>query len=86
MLDGVNASPVVREWITHNLRQFGIEEIACFWMDTPLEVCIERFRKRGPHLTEGTRILDEGIIRRHAGEFIPPSVEEGFDRVVAISL
>ena len=48
----------------------------CIWIDTPLEVCLEReaaFRKRSA-----------SMVRQHANRLEPPSLDEGWDEIIRI--
>jgi predicted kinase len=43
----------------------------------PLEVCRERNRRRN-------RVVPDEVLERMAAKLVPPTVEEGFDRVVVV--
>lgn len=48
----------------------------CIWIDTPLEVCIERennFRRR-----------PIGMVLEHARRFQPPTLDEGWDEIIVV--
>lgn len=48
----------------------------CIWLDTPLEVCLEReqnFRKRPLEM-----------VLQHAKRFEPPTLDEGWDEIIII--
>ena len=52
------------------------EKTVCVWLDTPVEVCIERERngrKRG-----------DSFVLHHAKMFEPPSLDEGWDEIIII--
>ena len=48
--------------------------IEALWFDVPLEICKSRNAARG-------RIVPDHIMDQMAAKLIPPSLEEGFDRV-----
>ncbi len=48
--------------------------VEALWFDTPLDVCKARNAARG-------RVVPEHVMNQMAAKFVPPSVEEGFDRV-----
>ena len=47
------------------------------FFDVPLDVCRERNRRRN-------RVVPEDVMERMAVKLAPPTVEEGFDRVVVV--
>jgi len=55
---------------------FGYEVHAVFF-DVPLEVCLERNRRRD-------RIVPEDVLRRMSAKLRPPTFEEGFTKVVVV--
>lgn len=64
-----------RQWIqmAHTL---GYEVQAVFF-DVPLEVCLERNRRR-------ERTVNEEVMRRMAAKLRPPTFEEGFSKIVVV--
>jgi predicted kinase len=50
----------------------GVEAL---WFDVPLAVCQARNAARG-------RVVPEYVLDQMAARFIPPSIEEGFERVI----
>jgi predicted kinase len=58
-------------------KSYGAEVEALFF-DVPLEVCLERNRKR-------SRVVPEDALVRLAAKLAPPTTLEGFDRVTRIS-
>jgi predicted kinase len=64
-----------RQWIKM-AKGFGYEVHAVFF-DVPLEVCLERNRRR-------ERQVKEEIIQRMAAKLKPPSFEEGFTKVTVV--
>ncbi|MBF8249591.1 MAG: hypothetical protein HW400_192 [Candidatus Levybacteria bacterium] len=81
-LDGINILSDTRISIVKALRKQGVKDIACIWIDTPVDECLKRFRKRGSE--HSTRELTEDILRRHASQFEPPTASEGFDSILRI--
>jgi predicted kinase len=64
-----------RQWIKM-ARGFGYEVQALFF-DVPLEVCLERNRRR-------ERTVQEEVMRRMAEKLRPPSFKEGFSKIVVV--
>jgi predicted kinase len=64
-----------RQWIKM-ARSFGYEVQALFF-DVPLEVCLERNRRR-------ERAVQEDVMRRMAEKLRPPSFKEGFSKIVVV--
>lgn len=57
-------------------KDYGYEVQALFF-DVPLEVCLERNRRRH-------RMVDEDVMRRMAGKLRPPTFDEGFSKVTVV--
>src|SRR5437762_2897107 len=75
-VDATNRSPHERrQWIKMS-RSFGYEVQAAFF-DVPLEVCLERNRRR-------ERTVQEDVLRRMAEKLRPPSFKEGFSKIVVV--
>jgi predicted kinase len=64
-----------RQWIKM-AKGFGYEVHAVFF-DVPLEVCLERNRKR-------ERQVKEDVIQRMAAKLKPPTFEEGFGKITVV--
>ena len=64
-----------RQWIKM-AKGFGYEVHAVFF-DVPIEVCLERNRKR-------ERQVKEDVIQRMAARLKPPSFEEGFAKITVV--
>ncbi len=64
-----------RQWIKM-AKGFGYEVHAVFF-DVPIEVCLERNRKR-------ERQVKEDVIQRMAAKLKPPSFEEGFAKITVV--
>jgi predicted kinase len=64
-----------RQWIKM-ARSFGYEVQALFF-DVPLEVCMERNRRR-------ERTVQEDVMRRMAEKLRAPSFKEGFSKIVVV--
>jgi predicted kinase len=75
-VDATNLSPKERRQWIQMARQLGYEVQAVFF-DVPLEVCLERNRRR-------ERIVSEDIMRRMAAKLRPPTFEEGFAKIVVV--
>jgi len=75
-LDATNLSPKERRHWIQMARQFGYEVHAVFF-DVPLEVCLERNRRR-------QRMVPEDVMRNMAAKLRPPKFEEGFARITVV--
>jgi len=75
-VDATHLTVWEREPYIRIARWYGCQLEALFF-DVPVEVCIERNRRREP-------MVPEEAIRQMAAGMIPPSVQEGFSRVVRI--
>ena len=75
-VDASNLAPHERrQWIKMS-KGFGYEVHAVFF-DVPLEVCVERNRKR-------ERQVKEELIQRMAAKLKPPTFEEGFAKLTVV--
>src|SRR3954452_2216064 len=75
-VDATNLSPRERKQWIGMARSFGYEVQAVFF-DVPLEVCLERNRKR-------ERVVSEEIMRNMAQRLKPPTFNEGFSKIVMV--
>ena len=75
-VDATNLSPHERRQWIKMARSFGYEVQALFF-DVPLEVCLERNRRR-------ERAVQEDVMRRMAEKLRPPSFKEGFSKIVVV--
>ena len=75
-VDATNLSPHERRQWIKMARSFGFEVQALFF-DVPLEVCLERNRRR-------ERTVQEEVMRRMAEKLRPPSFKEGFSKIVVV--
>jgi len=75
-VDATNLSPRERRQWIHMAKSFGYDVQAVFF-DVPLEVCLERNRRR-------ERIVSEDVMRRMAAKLRPPKFEEGFSKIVMV--
>ena len=64
-----------RGWIKL-AQDYGYEVQAVFF-DVPLEVCLERNRKR-------ERVVSEDVMRRMSAKQKPPTFEEGFSKITVV--
>jgi len=51
--------------------------VEALFFDVPLEVCLERNRRR-------SRVVPEEAVRNMAARLVPPTLEEGFDKITVI--
>jgi predicted kinase len=85
-IDATNLTRFFRRPFLQIAREFGCAAEALYF-DIPLEVCLERNRKRenvaaGPG--RDARVVPEGVLRRMARRVEPPTKEEGFSRIVVV--
>ena len=75
-VDATNLAPNERRQWIKMAKSFGYDVHAVFF-DVPLEVCLERNRKRD-------RQVKEELVQRMAAKLKPPSFEEGFGKVTVV--
>jgi predicted kinase len=75
-VDATNLTPHERHSWIKLARDYGYEVQAVFF-DVPVEVCLERNRRR-------ERSVDEDVMRRMAAKLKPPTFEEGFSKVTVV--
>lgn len=85
-IDATNLTRYFRRPFISIAREFGCDAVALYF-DVPLEVCLERNRKRenspaGP--LRNARVVPEEAIRRMARRLESPTREEGFSRVIVV--
>jgi predicted kinase len=85
-IDATNLSRYFRRSFLQIAREFGCAAEALYF-DVPLEVCLNRNRKRGNALAgadRDARVVPEDVLRRMARRLEPPTREEGFSRIVVV--
>jgi predicted kinase len=85
-IDATNLSRYLRRSFLQIAREFGCAAEALYF-DVPLEICLERNRKRGSVLAgagRDARVVPEDVLRRMARRLEPPTREEGFSRIVVV--
>jgi len=85
-IDATNLSRYFRRSFLQIAREFGCAAEALYF-DVPLEVCLERNRKRMSGLAgsaQDARVVPEDVLRRMARRLEPPTREEGFSRIVVV--
>lgn len=85
-IDATNLTRLFRRPFVQIAREFGCAAEAIFF-DVPLEVCLERNRKRKnvpPGPARDARVVPEDALRRMARRVEPPTREEGFSRIVVV--
>jgi len=75
-VDATNLTPHDRHSWIKLAKDYGYEVNGVFF-DVPLEVCLERNRRRN-------RLVDEDVMRRMAGKMKPPTFEEGFSKITVV--
>lgn len=75
-VDATNLSPHERHTWIKMARDYGYEVHAVFF-DVPLEVCMERNKRR-------QRVVTEDIMRRMSSKLRPPTFEEGFAKITVV--
>lgn len=61
---------------TEILKKAGEGRHVCVWIDTPIEICLERERNG--------RMRGDGLVLHHAKRFEPPTYDEGWDEIKRI--
>jgi predicted kinase len=75
-VDATNLSPHERRQWIKMARGFGYEVHAVFF-DVPLELCLERNRKR-------ERQVQEDVMKQMSSRLRPPTFKEGFSKIVLV--
>ena len=75
-VDATNLSPRERRQWIRMAKDFGYEVHAVFF-DVPVEVCLERNRKR-------ERVVPEDVMQRMAAKLKPPTFAEGFGKITVV--
>lgn len=75
-VDATNLSPHERRGWIKMARDFGYEVHALFF-DVPVEVCVERNRRR-------ERVVPEDVMHRMAAKLRPPTFDEGFSKITVV--
>jgi predicted kinase len=75
-VDATNLTPHERQGWIKLAKDYGYEVQAVFF-DVPLEVCLDRNRRRN-------RSVDEVVMQRMAGKLRPPTFEEGFSKITVV--
>jgi predicted kinase len=75
-VDATNLSPKERRHWVQMARSFGYEVHAVLF-DVPIEVCMERNRRR-------ERVVPEDVMQRMAAKLQPPKFEEGFTKITVV--
>src|SRR2546427_7027383 len=85
-IDATNLTRFFRRPFVQIAREFGCAAEALYF-NVPLEVCLERNRKRENVLAgpgRDARVVPEDVLRRMARRMEPPTREEGFSRIVVV--
>ncbi|GAB5367525.1 hypothetical protein AAMO2058_001238000 [Amorphochlora amoebiformis] len=86
ILDRCNPDPKDREyWVR---LAFSPKDATAVHMNTPLEVCLERLKKRSEHKTLNAKTKQskmQMIVRGFKKRFVAPSKKEGFNKVYTIN-
>jgi len=75
-VDATNLAPHERRQWIKMAKSFGYDVHAVFF-DVPLEVCLERNRRR-------ERQVKEDVVQRMAAKLKPPTFEEGFSKITVV--
>ena len=75
-VDATNLSPHERQGWIKLAHDYGYEVHAVYF-DVPLEVCLDRNRKR-------QRVVAEDVMRRMGAKLQPPTFEEGFTKITNV--
>ncbi len=77
LYDATNAARKQRREIIQLAKDTGITHITGLWLDTPLQLCLERNQKRQRNVPE--EIILQMAVRLND---CPPSLEDGLDRII----
>lgn len=75
-VDATNLSPKERRHWIKMAKDFGYEAQAVYF-DVPLDVCMERNRRRN-------RVVPEDVMNRMGAKLRPPTFDEGFSKIVVV--
>ncbi len=75
-VDATNLTPHERQGWIKLAKDYGYE-VQAVYFDVPLEVCLERNKKR-------ERVVAEDVMRRMASKFKAPTFEEGFAKITVV--
>lgn len=75
-VDATNLTPQERHNWVKLAKDYGYETQAVFF-DVPLDVCLERNKKRN-------RAVDDEVMRRMSSKLRPPTFEEGFSKITVV--
>jgi predicted kinase len=75
-VDATNLTPHDRQSWIKLAKDYGYE-VQAVYFDVPVEVCMDRNRRR-------ERVVDEEIMRKMAAKLKPPTFEEGFSKVTVV--
>ena len=75
-VDATNLTPHERQGWIKLAKDYGYETQAVFF-DVPLEVCLERNKKR-------ERVVEEDVMGRMASKLKAPTFEEGFSKITVV--
>lgn len=75
-VDATNLSPHERRQWIKMAKSFGYQVQAVFF-DVPLEVCMDRNRKR-------ERVVTDEVMQKMAERLRPPTFKEGFDKITVV--
>jgi len=77
-VDATNLTPNERHSWIKLAKDFGYE-VQAVYFDVPVEVCLDRNRRR-------ERVVDEDVMRRMAGKMKPPTFDEGFAKITVVKV
>lgn len=75
-VDATNLSPKERRHWIKMAKDFGYEVHAVYF-DVPLEVCMDRNRRRG-------RVVPDDVMQRMSAKLRPPTFDEGFSKIIVV--
>lgn len=77
-VDATSLTPEERRPYLELAAEYGAQAEAIFF-DTPVEICLARNRERN-------RVVPESAIHYHANRLVPPSREEGFEKIYRVQV
>lgn len=77
--DATNARRRNRRDALREVRRMGFESVSGLWVNSPLELCLDRNRKRSRRVPEAV------ILKMHRQlTDAPPTLQDGFDRLIEL--
>ncbi|KAF8582755.1 P-loop containing nucleoside triphosphate hydrolase protein [Ramaria rubella] len=80
-IDRTNFDERQRQHFINIAQKFPDTVVWALVFDTPYEICASRIRLRTNHPTIKTPELGLKVLERFSADYVPPTIQEGFDRI-----